>query len=155
MDYIRQELLRQQMALYRLLLGNSAMEGAELQAPEKMPVINPEISAQVWLAPVLEGIGAFGKGKAATEPLEAVWKNAGFEAVEGTPLSDSSRSAPAAFGGKQVKWGKWGQSSTQEPWTRMVTEFLVPDAGGTSAPDELSLTFQRDARRYDGGFSLY
>jgi len=40
---------------------------------------------------------------------------------------------------------------------RMVTEVLWvgPERQLIAGADELSRTFQRDARRYDGGFSLY
>lgn len=37
-----------------------------------------------------------------------------------------------------------------------ATEMIFPSAGGTAGdPKELSRIFQRDARRYDGGFPLY
>ena len=39
---------------------------------------------------------------------------------------------------------------------RTVTEMVFPPAGGAAGdPKELSRIFQRDARRYDGGFSLF
>ena len=38
---------------------------------------------------------------------------------------------------------------------RMVTEVLWAGTGGMSDAKALSRTFQRDARRYDGGFCLY
>lgn len=39
---------------------------------------------------------------------------------------------------------------------RTVTEFIQAEGGGNAAGAEaLSRAFQRDARRYDGGFSLY
>jgi len=38
---------------------------------------------------------------------------------------------------------------------RTVTEILWVDDGGTSGVGDLSRMFERDARRYDGGFSLY
>lgn len=41
-------------------------------------------------------------------------------------------------------------------WERTVTEFIQAESGGPGAGAEaLSRVFQRDARRYDGGFSLY
>ena len=38
---------------------------------------------------------------------------------------------------------------------RIVTEVIWTGAGEGDGPKELSLVYQRDARRYDGGFSLY
>ena len=75
-------------------------------------------------------------------------------------------------GGTKSGTGRTGMASTGEPAERSagrepamaeggavreraVTEILWTDAVGTSVPGELSRTFQRDARRYDGGFTLY
>ena len=38
---------------------------------------------------------------------------------------------------------------------RLVTELRRTGGGGPSDAAALSRAFQRDARRYDGGFSLY
>ena len=93
MDYIREELLRQQAALTALLLG-----------------------------------------KAAEEEIARDEETAGGE----RPGEVSARKSPAAAGGE-----------------RMVTEVLWAGTGGMPDAKVLSRTFQRDARRYDGGFRLY
>jgi len=41
------------------------------------------------------------------------------------------------------------------PEEHVVTETIWADAGETGSARELSRVFQRDARRYDGGFTLY
>ena len=38
---------------------------------------------------------------------------------------------------------------------RLVTELRQAERGESADPAALSLAFQRDARRYDGGFRLY
>lgn len=48
------------------------------------------------------------------------------------------------------------QMAGDAPWERTVTEYVYPAGGGCAGEAEaLSRAFQRDARRYDGGFFLY
>ncbi len=47
------------------------------------------------------------------------------------------------------------ETLTQLSRQRTVTEILWPGGGEAADAKALSRTFQRDARRYDGGFSLY
>ena len=48
-----------------------------------------------------------------------------------------------------------GVTAEGEQVGRMVTEFFRADVRETPDAETLSRTFQRDARRYDGGFTLY
>ena len=47
------------------------------------------------------------------------------------------------------------QWAPNEPQVYSVIEFFEADGEKAMRPADVSLAFQRDARRYDGGFSLY
>ena len=97
----------------------------------------------------------------------------GGEGLAEFPAEQVDMAAPKRFGEWQTGDGRTGMASTGDPAERtgkerhtlrdvkarerMVTEVLWvgPERQLTAGADELSRTFQRDARRYDGGFSLY
>lgn len=143
MDYIREELLRQQAALTALLLGKAA---------EEETVRDEETAGGKWSAGVtarkspaaaaaeLETENALRPGEAGTE--EAIL-------LAGTLGRGGDAPARGTGGGLDM------DGLAERGRERMVTEVLWADTGGMSDAKALSRTFQRDARRYDGGFRLY
>ena len=162
MDYIREELLRQQTLLVILLTGQRTeplaeerevrSDAIEESLPETAPTRRlrqgrpggaegelswestlPEAAA-LWTA--LAGPSAGGRaGEAAEKDAAAVRRS-----------SAAAREAPGrTAGGIPPEAGE----------IRLVTELRRPESGRSADPAALSLAFQRDARRYDGGFRLY
>ena len=143
MDYIREELLRQQAALASLLLGKAA---------EEEPVGDEETAGGEWSA----GVTARKSPAAAAAELEM--ENARRPGAAGTEEAillvgtlGRGGDAPA----RETGGGLGTDSLAESGGERMVTEVLWADTGGMSDAKALSRTFQRDARRYDGGFRLY
>ena len=60
-----------------------------------------------------------------------------------------------ASAGLETESGAGGVRDGAAANARWVTEILPVESAAAAGPKELSRTFQRDARRYDGGFSLY
>lgn len=85
---------------------------------------------------------------------------AGVGPREGTLIfPEETAPPPSAGGGTAVEIPgspAARQGAGEAPWMRTVMEYVYP-IGGVSAgeAESLSRAFQRDARRYDGGFSLY
>ncbi len=169
MDYIYQELLRQRAALARLLLG-SGKEREERHTSAgaaALPAVRLEAgggwkSARYGGPQVVRGPGvsaAFTEGQAGgggfdaslADDREAVFGTGGVPAGE-TPAAreDGCRSGE----GTAVLMRQWplsdagGKGAEQALWLRLET-------GERSGEKALSRAVQRDARRYDGGFSLY
>jgi len=146
LDYIREELLRQQAALAAVLLGEAAEEtaGKDAPPPEERRGTAPAESAAGRTVPEAWAV------------LERGRRKSGGGAAEMTGL-------PVVPGGREldIPWmkgvGAWGstEDALEVGRERMVTEVFWADAGGTPGAKELSRAFQRDARRYDGGFPLY
>ena len=84
------------------------------------------------------GPGAAGRGW--TGLPEAVRSRAGGAEAWQTPAAGGD-----LFAGGDVPGGA----------ARSVAEVVIPRPAGRADPAALSRTFQRDARRYDGGFELY
>ena len=170
MDYIRQELLRQRAALARLLLG-SGKEREEQRVSAggaERPAARLEESGAwenarygllqaAWPAgggavftEELTGGGAFGaslgnggaaafgtdRGSAGEEPAARKTER---RSGEGTAASARRWPLSDADGGEQTERALWRRLET----------------GERSEEKALSRMVQRDARRYDGGFSLY
>lgn len=159
MDYIRQELLRQQTALTALLLGGppgqaeasaaAARQKTALQTLWTAETSAFDISAPVGPAPDKMGDSAGLKSTYAEQGQDgAVWS-----AVRGVnrTIPWGEYAAPAI---REAAWEKT-QDEPTEARIRMVTEILGPDIETAAGPKDLSRAFERDARRYDGGFSLY
>ena len=180
MEYIREELLRQQAALGRLLLGAPAPEeetapGREAPSPAGTPAETAAWGAgeRPETAPAARAAAASPRARTApggdVPGAEApAWDGPGFgEAwgeAAGTPptagrgAGEARQPLPAASG-----WG-WAPPAGRGPdWTGapgegaavLVTEVARPAPREGGGARELSRVFQRDARRYDGGFRLY
>ena len=164
MDYVREELARQRLALALLMMGGQSEPSAQEDGTGGQEDLLRTKADARW-----ERTGSGADGAARWDLSEA------GRTVSAELLYDLEAAAVRSAertGGAESGTGRTGMASTGEPVERSagketamaeggavrertVTEILWTDAGGTSVPGELSRTFQRDARRYDGGFTLY
>ena len=164
MDYVREELARQRLALALLMMGGQAEPSAQDDGTARQADLLRTEADPRWER---TGSGADG---AARWDLSEAGRTVSAELLY--DLEAASVRSAERTGGTKSGTGRTGMASTGEPGggsagrepamaeggavrERAVTEILWTDAGGTSVPGELSRTFQRDARRYDGGFTLY
>nr|WP_325196898.1 hypothetical protein [uncultured Oscillibacter sp.] len=164
MDYVREELARQRLALALLMMGGQAEPSAQEDGTARQADLLGTEADPRWER---TGSGADG---AARWDLSEAGRTVSAELLY--DLEAASVRSVERTGGAESGTGRTGMASTGEPAERSagrepamaedgavrertVTEILWTDAGGTSVPGELSRTFQRDARRYDGGFTLY
>lgn len=167
MDYVREELTRQWLALSQLLMGEQAETAVsgrntgtgQVRDPAQrrtsgLPEETPE-REEAFLLPegqyggqTLPSLGSDG------QLTESVWLRR--ERQEGSQAA-AGETGVAGTGGPEKIAADMRRELTDGPdWEeRTVTEVLWTDASGMVSPGVLSRTFQRDARRYDGGFSLY
>lgn len=108
---------------------------------------------------LLPGIPGFYPGTEGAERAAAVWEAAGQAASAeygGWGVFRPEEAAWTALAGIGPAAGadRAGHPGADFAPERGVTEFFQAESGGGSA-EALSRAFQRDARRYDGGFSLY
>ena len=177
MDYIRQELLRQRAALARLLLGKNAEESADGRTGASQAAGAGREEAGSWsgeaapeavwggLSRALRAAGGkrladsaaeggapsgIGSPQDGYETVAAGWdeeENAGETLKSGRRAAGDER-APAAAGKRRPTVGNAGGAA----WLETLAE---EETGERSGERALSRLIQRDARRYDGGFSLY
>ena len=164
MDYVREELARQRLALALLMMGGQAEPSAQEDGTARQADLLRTEADPRWER---TGSGADG---AARWDLSETGRTVSAELLY--DLEAAAVRSAERTGGAESGAGRTGMASTGEPAERSagrepamaeggavreraVTEILWTDAGGTSVPGELSRTFQRDARRYDGGFTLY
>ena len=153
MDYIRRELLRQQAALARLLLGGGK-ENEEQLADAAGLARRGETSGHPVTA-----------GNKPETPLDTAAQSLrrGLPLAERLP-EDRRPAVEQRDDGEAAAWAgprfarrgpvrpfppaDSGETAEQGFWRRLET-------GERSDEKALSRMIQRDARRYDGGFSLY
>ena len=180
MDYIQEEFRRQREALAGLLLGRGPVggEGGGAEPPAKGVNVPAGLPAGARAGAVPERVQALSLAENAYEGNPA-WS--GGLAAPGLPRSGSR--AEDAGEAAEFLWGEalaaFAENGRQEEISvpaegasppgpaagrspagiareRTVTEFVQVESGGAAAGAEaLSRAFQRDARRYDGGFSRY
>ena len=184
MNYIREELLRQQELLVVLLTGRTVRTPPEqLQTAEweagiwagagtVSDTVRGRNAADLAAVALLGTSGEHDAGEAAalrpaletlaagqTAFLEAALRAA--DGRRGAMRQMETENMPAARGstanraalsavGTEVPAGT---AETGE--VRLVTELRRTEGGGLADAAALSRAFQRDARRYDGGFRLY
>ena len=210
MNYIREELLRQQELLVVLLTGRTVhTPSEELAAAEQEPWMGAALSsegesrllteveladdairrqkaaalaAQAALEPAEENVGgldalwmaqetwlsgqarsrtdmlrtAAGRQSAAARRRNTLWGPQGIARRRMETENGSSPGIGAAEESAILTVGETlpaGMAETGE--VRLVTELRQTEGGRLSDPAALSRAFQRDARRYDGGFRLY
>lgn len=152
MDYIREELLRQQSALRLLMRGSEEPAGisdAEPDGPMKETISAGEytpagkgLSAPTRLAS-LDGM----RGGIDGEVLGTVQAETGGTARNGENGTAAERLSAGQSFLPETAW------TVGDPGEHTVTELIWADGGASWDPREISRVFQRDARRYDGAFS--
>ena len=154
MDLIREELLRQQKALELLLLGTS---------PQAEPASPPEETRKAYpadmeqrTAPAMPDTGdvswAGSRVPRGSWEREA-WMAAsgiGREAAEHVPGSGSGTAARLDAAQAALPGAAAAGADLEEG--RLVTEYVLAGRQPETGARELSRLFERDARRYDGGF---
>ena len=160
MDYIRRELLRQQAALARLLLGGGK-ENEEQPADAASPARRDETSGY----PVTTGNKTGNPLDTAAQSLRRELPLAERLPEDRRPAVEQRDDGEAAVWAGSLTAGAGprfarrgpvrpfpptdsGETAEQGVWRRLET-------GERSDEKALSRMIQRDARRYDGGFSLY
>ena len=141
MNYIREELLRQQRALAALMSG---------EEPDLAEERGEGLADLAWE----EREGLRGHGDTAGSGGRPLSRSVS-RAAEGVPFFE-----PAAVenGEPAIPWAVAGTGA--EPGTTGVTVGQWPVSGAPAAGTAMDLRsvsrgIQRDARRYDGGFSMY
>lgn len=156
MDLIREELLRQEKALTALLLGANKQQtdaplgdqsrqgggvkaeenGADAQADVRMSA-----AAESWI-PGVSGESRSGSSMGRrVQAEERANSTIGAEVPAGTlPVPGASRLG-------------MGDAGTQSGNVCLVTEYHPAGRSSRTGAQALSRIFERDARRYDGGFS--
>lgn len=143
MNYAEQELLRQQKALAVLLLGRTAENVGQAETIEReagWSAAFPEETPETAVFKTEE------RGGAAVLPTGGAGNRRSYSQIRG-------ETALAALGAASRQ--RSGVTAEGEQVGRTVTEFFRADVRETPDAETLSRTFQRDARRYDGGFTLY
>lgn len=205
MDYVREELARQQLALALLMMGGWTQEPMEEQmgTGEREPLSPAEehmgTEERGPLSPEKQRIQRLSGG--GTEDVEGLqpwrqtadggqlhgprdgvaldwtaplqWETIGEErlaeqafhgeALGGLLIKGLGKSQMSAGGTGMASAGDLAEKMKKRENTpldggtleRTVTEVLWTRPAEALGPGELSRMFQRDARRYDGGFSLY
>lgn len=152
MDYIREELLRQQSALRLLMRGSEEPAGISDTEPD-----SPVKEKTIWTG----GYTPAGKGLSAARLASRSGMRGGIDGeVPGTVQAEtggSARSGGNAIGAEPFSAGQSFLPETAwtvgNPGEHTVTELIWADGGASWDPREISRVFQRDARRYDGAFS--
>lgn len=184
MDYIREELLRQQALLVVLLTGQrlEPLEESGRQTTSPADEIWAEPGAQRLLQRNIRPQGTFLTSRDQTAEEAALWAAlaAGADAgawrepeaerpggstvrrrreantAAGMPEPASPANTGRTAGTVPAQTARAaGMIPAQTGEVRLITELRRVERGEPSSPAALSLAFQRDARRYDGGFRLY
>ena len=142
MDYIREELLRQKTILSVLMGGGQPKEQEE-----------PGTTGDGLLSGGQTGAGAREQIPTAreTEPLRPLHGRSGSAVIP-----SAERIGAAVFGGREAVRRRQVFSAEEEPAAPVYAvryERTAPEAD--AGAKEFSRSIQRDARRYDGGFSIY
>lgn len=129
MDYIREELLRQNRILTRLMIGENSQDELE---------------------PVAKEDHSFSEGK--DESAETRWSRSAVE-----ELTAAGITAAGTDGGESLRLQRKSESDSGETgWSAFYAVRKDPkETGDATNIRAMSRYIQRDARRYDGGFSIY
>lgn len=196
MNYIREELLRQQALLVILLTGQRLEPLEQTDAPAADPAwdllaqedTTTRLTAETWQTMAARrSRRESGDGQRTLLPEEEAaalltalaasvpeGQNGAWEAALSSPRrSTRAESDGAGVGAATVPTdpargaaaaptnpapgaaGTAGQFPLENGAVRLVTELRQTEERPGADPAAMSLAFQRDARRYDGGFRLY
>lgn len=158
MDYLQEVARRQQAALARLLTGGRVREEAEAEA-ESRPAgmrsgteagrTDPVRPAGGMEAPA-EGFGDWteeeavfqGRRSVRTVPIETAASETGRELSEQAAFFRQTRQADSLWRGGTA-------------WAGELPGILLAGREVAVEAEDISRAVQRDARRYDGGFTMY
>lgn len=159
MDYVQEELLRQERILATLLYGG--------QVPKAIP------ADQVSAPPPTEADRASPAERLGTQGASGGWSGtapptdraAGAEEGETLPAAGQTTAGPAAVHRQSsARRGQRGRAALPQGGAVQAVSprpdrelFRASDQTGRAAADvrAVSRAIQRDARRYDGGFTIY
>lgn len=159
MDYVQEELLRQERILATLLYGG--------QVPKAIP------ADQVSAPPPTEADRASPAERLGTQGASGGWSGtapptdraAGAEEGETLPAAGQTTTGPAAVHRQSsARRGQRGRAALPQGGAVQAVSprpdrelFRASDQTGRAVADvrAVSRAIQRDARRYDGGFTIY
>ena len=153
MDYVQEELARQRRVLTVLMMGGQTESGEKDESSEDL-IRREERSAEERTEMTRFLPEETGNNRQLTRMTEE--QNAVQETIRRTrEQRDEKRRGNGIAEPLEMNTEKERSLRSDVVRERTVTEILWVDDGGTSGVGDLSRTFERDARRYDGGFSLY
>lgn len=177
MDYIREELLRQRIAWERLLLGRSAEQEEQDTAEETAQMMDAELFCGSRALAAAEQLSAArgeprGAEREDRERSAMLWEELPLTVLrwemERAQLRDRMQLPAARIGQDGRSASVFSEEAAAEsigaagrgPEEFSTVEWAAGYPARRSArtaesAQTLSLAVQRDARRYDGGFSLY
>lgn len=152
MDYMGEELLRQQAALWALVsgadvsAGSSRTEPGERMHEETIWTSENETIRRAISASRLSSRLRMGGGMPGERPVTDLWE----DGENGRETAETSRGEALSI--QQRVREETGASLDRLP-VHTVTEVTRAGSGEEWDPKRISRVFQRDARRYDGAFS--
>lgn len=142
MDYIQEELRRQQRLWSGLMLGGQRRGAAEEDSAGDVRKILTD-GSEDGVSPALQ---PGGKASSARSQLASRSQRRRQAVSRVLGLENSGTAAEKAF---------FTRGTEAETVTETVISYQSGDTGGMAGAQALSRMFQRDARRYDGAFPLY
>ena len=152
MDYMGEELLRQQAALWALVsgadmsAGGSRTESGERMHEETIWTSENETIRRAIPASRLSSRLRMGGGMPGERPVTDLWENG----QNGRETAETSRGEALSI---QQRFREETGASLDRLPVHTVTEVTRAGSGEEWDPKRISRVFQRDARRYDGAFS--
>jgi len=148
MNYVREELLRQRAALAALMAG-----GIEEEAVERTTeVLAAEAETQLPGAMEPENAVLAGTVQRWRRVASGLYRKSAYAAEN--PVTQADRKDLLSGGWERDSGvGSFHEADSQTHMTSAMSPAVVP--GVTVDAREVSRVIQRDARRYDGGFSIY
>ena len=165
MNYAQEALLRQQLALAALLGGGA---GRRAETAERK-----DTRRETWAAAEAPKEAARSRAEERWERSAAeipatgrAWRGDGTKtkAEEETDTAADGRTVPSGWGGRtaglrgqtEETWMLEGSAPSPDgPWRQGGQRGTHSAAGGETDVQAVSRAIQRDARRYDGGFTIY
>ena len=165
MNYAQEALLRQQLALAALLGGGAGRraETAERKDTRRETWAAAEAAKETAQSRAEE---RWERSTAEVPVTERAWRGDGTKtkAEEETDTAADGRAVPSGWGGRteglrgqtEETWMLEGSAPSPDgPWRQEGQQGTRSAAGGETDVQAVSRAIQRDARRYDGGFTIY
>ena len=141
MDYLQEVARRQQTALARLLTGGRVREETGAEA-ESRPAGGAEVPTEGFGARTEEEAAYRRWGRLQAVPAETSAAEAEREFSEQAAVFRQTRQADSLWRGGTA-------------WAGELPGVLLAGREATVEVEDISRAVQRDARRYDGGFTMY